>query len=61
VLEAFGKPGKIDLVKVNAQQARRILDQRLRRDWNVDEQFPKAVAAINRVAEGLPAQPARGS
>jgi 5-methyltetrahydropteroyltriglutamate--homocysteine methyltransferase len=28
----------------------------LRRAWDVDRQFPEAVAAINRVVEGLPAE-----
>jgi 5-methyltetrahydropteroyltriglutamate--homocysteine methyltransferase len=28
-------------------------DERLRRKWSVDEEFPAAVAAINRVVEGL--------
>ncbi len=31
-------------------------DERLRRDWDVDRQFPQALAAINRVAEGLPVE-----
>jgi 5-methyltetrahydropteroyltriglutamate--homocysteine methyltransferase len=31
-------------------------DDRLRRAWDVDRQFPEAVAAINRVAEGLQAE-----
>jgi 5-methyltetrahydropteroyltriglutamate--homocysteine methyltransferase len=31
-------------------------DERLRRDWNVDKEFPAAVAAINRVVEGLDAE-----
>lgn len=31
-------------------------DDRLRRTWDVDRQFPEAVAAINRVAEGLRAE-----
>ena len=31
-------------------------DERLRRDWNIDQQFPEAVAAINRIAEGLKAE-----
>jgi 5-methyltetrahydropteroyltriglutamate--homocysteine methyltransferase len=31
-------------------------DQRLRRDWDIDRQFPQAVAAINRVADGLRAE-----
>jgi 5-methyltetrahydropteroyltriglutamate--homocysteine methyltransferase len=26
-------------------------DERLRRDWNIDQQFPQAVAAINRIAQ----------
>lgn len=31
-------------------------DERLRREWDVDRQFPEAVAAINRVATGLRAE-----
>ena len=31
-------------------------DQRLRRNWDVDRQFPHAVAAINRVVEGVAAE-----
>jgi 5-methyltetrahydropteroyltriglutamate--homocysteine methyltransferase len=31
-------------------------DERLRRDWNIDRQFPQAVTAINRVSEGLKAE-----
>ena len=31
-------------------------DQRLRRNWDVERQFPLAVAAINRVVEDLPAE-----
>jgi 5-methyltetrahydropteroyltriglutamate--homocysteine methyltransferase len=31
-------------------------DERLRRDWDIDRQFPRALAAINRVAEGLRAE-----
>jgi 5-methyltetrahydropteroyltriglutamate--homocysteine methyltransferase len=31
-------------------------DERLRRDWNIDRQFPEAVAAINRVVDGLKAE-----
>ena len=31
-------------------------DERLRRDWDIDRQFPEALAAINRVAEGLAAE-----
>lgn len=31
-------------------------DERLRRDWNSDREVPLAVAAINRIAEGLPAE-----
>src|SRR5215475_8124810 len=31
-------------------------DERLQRDWDVDRQFPQALAAINRVAEGLRAE-----
>jgi 5-methyltetrahydropteroyltriglutamate--homocysteine methyltransferase len=33
-----------------------IHDERLRRVWNADEQFPHALAAINRIAEGLPVE-----
>jgi 5-methyltetrahydropteroyltriglutamate--homocysteine methyltransferase len=31
-------------------------DERLRRDWNVERQFPAAIAAINRVVDGLEAE-----
>ena len=31
-------------------------DERLRRDWNIDRQFPQALAAINRVLEDLPVE-----
>lgn len=31
-------------------------DERLRRDWDIDRQFPQALEAINRVADGLPAE-----
>jgi 5-methyltetrahydropteroyltriglutamate--homocysteine methyltransferase len=31
-------------------------DERLRRDWNIDKQFPQAVAAINQVVDGLQAE-----
>jgi 5-methyltetrahydropteroyltriglutamate--homocysteine methyltransferase len=31
-------------------------DERLRRAWDIDRQFPEALAAINRVVEGLPAE-----
>ena len=31
-------------------------DERLRRKWNVEAEFPKAVAAINRIATGLKAE-----
>jgi 5-methyltetrahydropteroyltriglutamate--homocysteine methyltransferase len=31
-------------------------DERLRRAWDVDRQFPEALTAINRVAEGLQAE-----
>jgi 5-methyltetrahydropteroyltriglutamate--homocysteine methyltransferase len=31
-------------------------DERLRRAWDVERQFPEALAAINRVAEGLRAE-----
>jgi 5-methyltetrahydropteroyltriglutamate--homocysteine methyltransferase len=31
-------------------------DERLRRSWDVDRQFPEAVAALNRVADGLQAE-----
>jgi 5-methyltetrahydropteroyltriglutamate--homocysteine methyltransferase len=31
-------------------------DERLKRSWDIDRQFPEAVAAINRIAEGLKAE-----
>jgi len=31
-------------------------DERLRREWDIDTQFPQAVEAINRIAEGLKAE-----
>lgn len=31
-------------------------DERLRRDWDIDREFPQAVAAINRIADGLKAE-----
>ncbi len=31
-------------------------DQRLRRSWDLQHQFPLAIAAINRITEGLPAE-----
>ncbi|MCI0456880.1 MAG: cobalamin-independent methionine synthase II family protein [Gemmataceae bacterium] len=31
-------------------------DERLKRAWDIDRQFPQALAAINRVAEGLRAE-----
>lgn len=31
-------------------------DERLRREWNIDKELPEAVAAINRVVEGLRAE-----
>jgi 5-methyltetrahydropteroyltriglutamate--homocysteine methyltransferase len=36
--------------------ARDIHDERLRRDWDIDRQFPQALACINRIAEGLNAE-----
>src|SRR6185437_5351603 len=30
-------------------------DERLRRDWSIDRQFPQALAAINQIAAGLKA------
>jgi 5-methyltetrahydropteroyltriglutamate--homocysteine methyltransferase len=33
-----------------------IHDERLRRGWNADKQIPEAVAAINRIVEGLDAE-----
>jgi 5-methyltetrahydropteroyltriglutamate--homocysteine methyltransferase len=33
-----------------------IHDERLRRTWDIDRQFPDALAAINRVADGLQAE-----
>lgn len=31
-------------------------DERLRRGWDIERQFPRAVAAINQIVEGLPAE-----
>lgn len=31
-------------------------DERLRRNWDIDRQFPDAIAAINRITEGLKAE-----
>jgi methionine synthase II (cobalamin-independent) len=31
-------------------------DERLRREWNADRQFPEALAEINRITEGLKAE-----
>jgi 5-methyltetrahydropteroyltriglutamate--homocysteine methyltransferase len=31
-------------------------DERLRRDWSIDRQFPEAIAAINHIADGLKAE-----
>ena len=36
-----------------ATEARDIHDERLRREWNIERQFPQAIAAINRITEGL--------
>jgi 5-methyltetrahydropteroyltriglutamate--homocysteine methyltransferase len=33
-----------------------IHDERLRREWNADRQFPAALAALNRITEGLKAE-----
>ena len=33
-----------------------IHDERLRRTWDIDKQFPEALAAINRVVDGLKAE-----
>jgi 5-methyltetrahydropteroyltriglutamate--homocysteine methyltransferase len=33
-----------------------IHDERLRREWDIDRQFPEALSAINRVVEGLKAE-----
>ena len=33
-----------------------IHDERLRREWDIDKQFPQALAAINRITEGLRAE-----
>ena len=33
-----------------------IHDERLRREWNIDRQFPQALAAIARVVDSLPAE-----
>ena len=31
-------------------------DERLRRDWDIDRQFPEALSAINRIVDGLEAE-----
>lgn len=31
-------------------------DDRLRREWDIDRQMPEAIAALNRIVEGLPAE-----
>ena len=33
-----------------------IHDERLRREWDIDRQFPQALAAINRITENLPCE-----
>ena len=33
-----------------------IHDERLRREWNIDRQFPQALSAISRVVESLPVE-----
>jgi len=33
-----------------------IHDERLRRNWDIDQQFPEALEAINRITEGLEAE-----
>ena len=33
-----------------------IHDERLRRNWDIDQQFPQALAVINQIAEGLEAE-----
>ena len=33
-----------------------IHDERLRRHWDIDKQFPQAIAAINRITDGLPCE-----
>jgi 5-methyltetrahydropteroyltriglutamate--homocysteine methyltransferase len=33
-----------------------IHDERLRRNWDIDRQFPQALAAINRITEGIEAE-----
>ena len=33
-----------------------IHDERLRREWDIEKQFPQALAAINRITEGLHAE-----
>jgi 5-methyltetrahydropteroyltriglutamate--homocysteine methyltransferase len=42
--------------QLTAGAAADIHDERLRREWDVDQQFPQALAAINRVAAGLQAE-----
>jgi 5-methyltetrahydropteroyltriglutamate--homocysteine methyltransferase len=42
--------------RLTGSAAADIHDERLRRAWDVNRQFPEAIAAINRVAEGLRAE-----
>jgi 5-methyltetrahydropteroyltriglutamate--homocysteine methyltransferase len=37
----------------DAAESREIHDERLRRQWNIDRQFPQAISAINRITQGL--------
>jgi len=39
--------------RLTGASASEIHDERLRREWNIDEQFPQALAAINRITDGL--------
>jgi 5-methyltetrahydropteroyltriglutamate--homocysteine methyltransferase len=42
--------------RLTSGNARDVHDERLRRDWDADRQFPQALAAINRIADGLRAE-----
>jgi len=42
--------------RLTGGQAMGIHDARLRREWDTDKQFPLAMAAINRIVEGLDAE-----
>jgi methionine synthase II (cobalamin-independent) len=52
----FAADAKFLVEHTDCTSGEAIHDERLRREWNVDRQFPLALAAINTVAENLPAE-----